>query len=276
MGYLTVVFLVRSPVRAVVFMIVQQRGLRLVAPSPEPCPCRTSFVARTWVVMALTRRHTCQVLTKRPKRLAVMLSDPGFAAEVAQHATDLIASRAWQRWQLDLGGQRLAGDSRRGNGSTTTRTGPAMTWSPPWPLPNVWVGTSIENDDYTWRADFLRQTPASTRFLSLEPLLGPLASLDLSGIEWVIAGGESRPPTVPSISPGSATSVIVVRRQCRFLLQAGRRADSEIRRPTARRPQLGLGARSGEGWVNPDLILVQRTFPATLGSFVDLTYCEHH
>lgn len=141
--------------------------------------------------MALTRRHTFQVLTKRPKRLAVMLSDPGFAAEVAQHATDLIASRAWQRWQLDLGGQRLAGDSRRGNGSTTTRTGPAMTWSPPWPLPNVWVGTSIENDDYTWRADFLRQTPASTRFLSLEPLLGRLPSLDLSGIDWVIAGGES-------------------------------------------------------------------------------------
>ena len=87
--------------------------------------------------MALTRRHTFQVLTKRPKQLAVMLSDPGFAAEVAQHATDLIASRAWQRWQLDLGGQRLAGDSRRGNGSATTRTGPAMTWSPPWPLPNV-------------------------------------------------------------------------------------------------------------------------------------------
>ncbi|HCU94787.1 MAG TPA: hypothetical protein DHU96_19630 [Actinobacteria bacterium] len=58
-------------------------------------------------------------------------------------------------------------------------------------MPNVWVGTSVENDDYAWRADFLRRVPASTRFLSLEPLLGPLPSLDLSGIDWVIAGGES-------------------------------------------------------------------------------------
>ena len=63
----------------------------------------------------------------------------------------------------------------------------------PWPLPNVWIGTSIENDDYTWRADFLRRIPAATRFLSLEPLLGPLPSLDLDGIHWVIAGGESGP-----------------------------------------------------------------------------------
>jgi protein gp37 len=150
-----------------------------------------SFVARTWAVMALTGRHTFQVLTKRPKRLAVMLSDPAFAAEVARHATDLIASRAWRRWQLDLGAQQLTRDSGPGDGRITTRTGRPTTWLPPWPLPNVWVGTSIENDDYTWRADFLRQTPASTRFLSLEPLLGPLPSLDLSGIDWVIAGGES-------------------------------------------------------------------------------------
>jgi protein gp37 len=64
---------------------------------------------------------------------------------------------------------------------------------PPWPLPDVWIGTSIENDDYTWRADFLRRIPAATRFLSLEPLLGPLPSLDLDGIHWVIAGGESGP-----------------------------------------------------------------------------------
>ena len=109
MGYLTVVFQVRSPARAVVFMIVQQRRLRLVAPSPEPCLCRTFLCRADLGGDGAARRHTFQVLTKRPKQLAVMLSDPGFAAEVAQHATDLIASRAWQRWQLDLGGQRLAG-----------------------------------------------------------------------------------------------------------------------------------------------------------------------
>lgn len=97
--------------------------------------------------MALAQRHTFQVLTKRPKRLAVMLADPGFVNEVGRHATDLIVSRAWQRWQLDLGGERLAGDSGRGDGWTTTPTRQGRLWSPPWPLPNVWVGTAIEDDD---------------------------------------------------------------------------------------------------------------------------------
>jgi protein gp37 len=58
-------------------------------------------------------------------------------------------------------------------------------------LPNVWLGVSIENDEYTWRADYLRLTPAAVRFLSLEPLLGPLPSLNLSSIDWAIVGGES-------------------------------------------------------------------------------------
>jgi protein gp37 len=61
----------------------------------------------------------------------------------------------------------------------------------PYPPPNVWLGTSIESDKYTYRADHLRETPAAARFLSLEPLLGPLPSLDLDGIDWVIVGGES-------------------------------------------------------------------------------------
>ena len=58
-------------------------------------------------------------------------------------------------------------------------------------LPNVWLGTSIESDTYAWRADHLRATPAEVRFLSLEPLLGPLPSLSMEGIDWVIVGGES-------------------------------------------------------------------------------------
>ena len=70
-------------------------------------------------------------------------------------------------------------------------------WMPPWPLPNTWIGTSIESDDYTWRADVLRQVPTATRFLSLEPLLGPLPSLDLTSIDWVIVGGESGPDYRP-------------------------------------------------------------------------------
>ncbi len=58
-------------------------------------------------------------------------------------------------------------------------------------LPNVWLGTSIETDSYSWRADWLRKAPAAVRFLSLEPLLGPILSIDLSSIDWIIVGGES-------------------------------------------------------------------------------------
>ncbi|SDI51353.1 protein gp37 [Sinosporangium album] len=61
------------------------------------------------------------------------------------------------------------------------------------PLPNVWLGTSIEEDKYAPRADHLRRAPGAVRFLSLEPLLGPVPSLNLTGIDWVIAGGESGP-----------------------------------------------------------------------------------
>jgi protein gp37 len=60
----------------------------------------------------------------------------------------------------------------------------------PWPE-NVWMGVSIEFDPYVFRADHLRDVDAAVRFLSLEPLLGPLPTLDLEGIGWVIAGGES-------------------------------------------------------------------------------------
>lgn len=60
------------------------------------------------------------------------------------------------------------------------------------PLPNVWLGVSIENRRFADRADLLRETPAAVRFISAEPLLGPLAAaLDLSAIDWLIVGGES-------------------------------------------------------------------------------------
>jgi protein gp37 len=64
-------------------------------------------------------------------------------------------------------------------------------------LDSVWLGTSIELDEYVRRADALRQTSAAVRFLSLEPLLGPLPSLDFTGIDWTIIGGESGPGARP-------------------------------------------------------------------------------
>ncbi|WP_081710845.1 MULTISPECIES: phage Gp37/Gp68 family protein [unclassified Afipia] len=58
---------------------------------------------------------------------------------------------------------------------------------------NVWLGVSVENKEFTWRIDALRRTGAEIKFLSLEPLLGPLDNLNLKDIDWAIAGGESGP-----------------------------------------------------------------------------------
>jgi protein gp37 len=65
-----------------------------------------------------------------------------------------------------------------------------------WP-DNVWMGVSVENSDYMFRIDHLRRTNAKTKFLSLEPLLGPLPNLNLNGIKWAIVGGESGPGARP-------------------------------------------------------------------------------
>lgn len=154
-----------------------------------------SALARIWAVMALTTRHQYQILTKRPRRLAQILSHTEFVGAVAREASDIIGSTPAHlgRWRLDVGGHQIAGDRRIGGGWTRTGTGEHAVWSPPWPLPNVWLGTSIESDEYCWRADVLRAAPAAVRFLSLEPLLGRLPSLDLAQIDWVIVGGESGP-----------------------------------------------------------------------------------
>jgi protein gp37 len=65
-----------------------------------------------------------------------------------------------------------------------------------WPA-NVWQGVSVESADYAWRVDRLRTTGAAVRFLSVEPLLGPIPALNLAGIHWVIVGGESGPGARP-------------------------------------------------------------------------------
>ncbi|MBN2328745.1 MAG: phage Gp37/Gp68 family protein [Candidatus Omnitrophica bacterium] len=65
-----------------------------------------------------------------------------------------------------------------------------------WP-PNVWMGVSVETVEYLDRIEQLKQTGASVKFLSLEPLLGPLSDLNLDGVDWVIVGGESGPGARP-------------------------------------------------------------------------------
>ncbi|HOI56220.1 MAG TPA: phage Gp37/Gp68 family protein [Phycisphaerae bacterium] len=69
---------------------------------------------------------------------------------------------------------------------------PALDWGP-----NVWMGVTVENADCAYRIDLLRSVHAAVRFLSIEPLLGPLPQLDLDGIHWVVVGGESGPGARP-------------------------------------------------------------------------------
>lgn len=102
-----------------------------------------SFVHEVFDRMARAHWHSYQILTKRPERMAELVS----SYYSRQHV--------------------------------------------PEPLPQVWLGVSIEADNWTARANALRQTPASVRFISAEPLLGPLPSLDLTDVDWLIAGGES-------------------------------------------------------------------------------------
>ena len=97
-----------------------------------------AFIIEVWRVMQETPHHNYQILTKRPDRMAAILST----------AIDDV-------------------------------------------LPNVWLGTSIEDADAVPRIDALRAVPAAIRFLSFEPLIGPVGTVDLSGIDWAIVGGES-------------------------------------------------------------------------------------
>ena len=124
------------------------------------------FIRRVWVTMALTPQHTYQVLTKRPDRMMNLLASHLWDDEVGMAAGADEARIEWCHSEYPTMGE----------------TG----W-----LPNVWLGTSIESDRFMSRARRLQNTPAAVRFMSLEPLLGPLPSLDLHGIGWVIVGGES-------------------------------------------------------------------------------------
>src|ERR1022692_3429190 len=121
------------------------------------------FLAQVFAVMARTPQHTYQVLTKRPERLRAIIGGAGDGGRLIAAADEADA--------LEL--------------------------APRWPLPNVHLGTSIELDRYARRADDLRQVAAAVRFLSLEPLIGPLPSLRLDGISWCIIGGESGPGARP-------------------------------------------------------------------------------
>ena len=111
-----------------------------------------------------------------------------------QRVFNVMRSAAWHRFQvLTKRAERLA----------------EIAGELPWP-PHVWMGVSVESEIYRWRIDDLRATGAAVRFLSLEPLLGPLPALNLDGIDWVIVGGESG----PGARPVDPAWVVDLRDQC--------------------------------------------------------------
>lgn len=95
--------------------------------------------------------------------------------EYIQDVFDVMKRAHWHRFQvLTKRADRLE------------QLSPLLDWAP-----NIWMGVSVETQKYVSRIDHLRRTGAKTKFLSLEPLLGPLKDLDLAGIDWAIVGGES-------------------------------------------------------------------------------------
>lgn len=135
---------------------------------------------------------------KRPTTIFVnSMSDlfqNGVPLEFVQRIFSVMRRAHWHRFQvLTKRAERLAAMA------------PSLDWAP-----NIWMGVSVENRDYVDRIEDLRATGARVKFLSLEPLLGPLPDLDLRGIHWVIVGGESG----PKARPMREEWVLEIRRQC--------------------------------------------------------------
>lgn len=170
----------------------------------------SSFIASVFAVMALTPQHTYQVLTKRPARMRALLSSPDFHWRV-WHGL-LTASHAAMLTIPPYVTAHFHGGARLGERHMT-------------PLPNVWLGVTVEDQERAdLRIPILLDTPAAVRWLSCEPLLGPV-DLDATGmgvtgtsgpesrpsaVDWVVAGGESGPNARP-MHPSWARSL---RDQC--------------------------------------------------------------
>jgi protein gp37 len=115
-------------------------------------------------------------------------------ADFIKQVFDVMRRAHWHTFQiLTKRSERLA------------ELGPDLPWAP-----NIWMGVSVENSDYTFRVDHLRSCGAPVKFLSMEPLLGPVPHLNLRGIDWVIVGGESG----PGARPMQEEWVVQIREHC--------------------------------------------------------------
>ncbi|RJP68518.1 MAG: phage Gp37/Gp68 family protein [Candidatus Abyssobacteria bacterium SURF_17] len=135
---------------------------------------------------------------KKPQTVFVnSMSDlfhAGVPEEFIRRVFAVMQKASWHRFQV------LTKRSKR-----LLELSPELPWSP-----NIWMGVSVENKSYAYRIDHLRKSGAKVKFLSLEPLLGPLSNLNLDGIDWVIVGGESG----PGARPMKPSWVIDIRNQC--------------------------------------------------------------
>jgi protein gp37 len=121
----------------------------------------------------------------RPRRVFVNSMSDLFHADVPvtyiERVFDVMCRASWHQYQV------LTKRSER-----LLELNPVLKWQP-----QIWMGVSVENEDYLLRVEHLKRTGARTKFLSIEPLLGPLHRLNLDGIDWVIVGGESGPGARP-------------------------------------------------------------------------------
>ncbi len=145
------------------------------------------WIDRIFAVMALCPQHTFQVLTKRPERLQAFFKDGWEGVFYGYEDTPEY--------------RRVAHDGNSGNKEwsqeAADRVSAARRTIDGSPLPNVWLGVSVESRDYLGRLDLLCRVPAAVRFVSFEPLLEDLGDVDLAGINQAIYGGEAGPKARP-------------------------------------------------------------------------------
>ena len=138
------------------------------------------FIDQVFAVMALAPWHVFQILTKRPERMRTYLATMTFGNSIISEPS------AYKRVVDAMDMPAWLPAARR-----------FIRVPEEWPLPNVWLGVSVENENFLHRIDQLKDTPAAVHFVSIEPLLEDLGALILDGIDWVIVGGESGPKARP-------------------------------------------------------------------------------
>lgn len=155
-------------------------------------------IDRVFAVMALCPQHTFQILTKRPERMHEYLLRPYRTGDIQVHVKELIDVHHLPDAVNRVFYGRVE-EAKALFDRILAEPGPYPEFSDTdiWPLRNVWLGVSVEDQANKHRIDILRQVPAAVRFLSIEPLLEDIGKLNLEGIHWVIVGGESGPGARP-------------------------------------------------------------------------------